>query len=480
MKDRTLIMQPGPSQPLLEAIAARLGTASVVCDMESKAAYESSSRHGRGSACAVVRPATTEELGWVVERLLEAGASFVVQGAGTGLVAGATPSAAGTQWVVTTQRLKQRLEIDVKNGTATVSAGYRLSELNREAAKHGLFFPIDLGADPTIGGMVATNTGGARLVRYGGVRENLLDVRAVLARRPACAVGGERALRKDNTGLSWSQLLCGTFGAFGIIAQATLKLHPLPNQAVTALLAVDSAADAIDLLVLLEGELGEFVSAFEGISSNALRAVLRHGVASPFSEAPPYSVLLEVASSLPASRGFDLEALLTDWLSTQLGNARLRDAVIGKPEQLWRIRHRISEAVQGLGRMVAFDVAAPRSRFGAFLEQAVQLAMRMVEGAEVYDFGHLGDGGVHLNVIVPAQTPAFTVNALRDEVYALTVREFDGSFSAEHGIGPYNQRWYAEYTEPAKLELAAALHDHFDASRRLGNVRLDNPIEGLQ
>lgn len=470
-------MQAPPLPTLADVLAKRLGTLGVIQDDDGKAPYEASARHGRGNACAVVRPTTTEELGWVVERLLEAEASFIVQGAGTGLVAGATPSAAGTQWIVSTQRLKERLEIDVTNRTATVSAGYRLSDLNQAAAEHGLFFPIDLGADPTIGGMVATNTGGARLVRYGGVRENLLDVRAVLTRSPANPVGGQRGLRKNNTGLSWSQLLCGTFGAFGIVADATLKLHPLPRQTATALVATDSAVDAIDLLVSLEGELGEFLSAFEGISRNALAAVLRHGVQSPFAEAPAYAVLLELTTTIPTRLGVDLETLLTDWLERHLAEERIKDAVLGKPEQLWRIRHSISEAVQGSGRMVAFDVAVPRSGFGDYRERAVQLVEKAIQGAVVYDFGHLGDGGIHLNVVVPAQASDASIGALRDAVYALTVNGFGGSFSAEHGIGPYNQRWYAKYTEPAKLELAAALHHHFDATRRLGSVRLDNPLQ---
>ena len=470
-------MQSPPLPSLADVLGKRLGLLGVIQDDEGKASYEASARHGRGCARAVVRPSTTEELGWVVERLLEAGVSFVVQGAATGLVAGATPSATGMQWVVSTVRLRERLEIDVKNRAATVSAGYRLSDLNQAAAEHGLFFPIDLGADPTIGGMVATNTGGARLVRYGGVRENLLDVSAVLTRRPLTPVGGHRGLRKNNTGLSWSQLLCGTFGAFGIVADATLKLHALPRQTATALVATDSVATAIDLLVSLEGELGEFLTAFEGISRNALCAVLRHGVQSPFTETPAYAVLVELTTTIPASQGLDLEPLVTDWLEKQLAEGRVGDAVIGKPEHLWRIRHSLSEAVQGLGRMVAFDVAVPRSGFAGFRESAVQLVEKVIPGALVYDFGHLGDGGVHLNVVVPDHASDASISDLRDSLYALTVNDFAGSFSAEHGIGPYNQRWYAEYTEPARLELAAVLHHHFDATRRLGNVRLDNALQ---
>lgn len=473
-QDSDSIMQPPSGAQLADVLGARLGSLGVIRDAEGTSPFECSSRHGRGRACGVVRPTTTEELRWVVERLLEADAAFVVQGAGTGLVAAATPSTAGTQWVVSTQRMKQHLAIDVKDRTATVSAGYRLSDINQAAAVHGLFFPIDLGADPTIGGMVATNTGGARLVRYGGVRENLLDVQAVLARRSVSIVGGQRALRKDNTGLGWTQLLCGTFGAFGIVTGATLKLHPLPRQTATALVATASPSAAIDLLVSLESELGELMSAFEGISRNALSAVLRHGVQSPFTPAPPYAALLELATAIPPGQGLDLDALLTTWLARHLEDGLVQDAVVGKPEQLWRIRHRISEAVQALGRMVAFDIAVPRSRFAAFRERAVRLVEDTLPGAVVCDFGHLGDGGVHLNVVVPADAGDTAIDALRDAVYALTMNEFDGSFSAEHGIGPYNQRWHAEYTEPAKLELAAALHHHFDAARRLGNVRLDH------
>ncbi|OOG58195.1 hypothetical protein B0E49_04570 [Polaromonas sp. C04] len=458
--------------PLVKLFTARLGELGVVWDAEGKARYESSARHGQGRACAVVRPTSSDELCWVVEHLLAAGTPFVVQGAGTGLVAGATPSPEGTQWVISTQRMKQALEIDVTNRTATVSAGYRLSDLNQAAAKHGLTFPIDLGADPTIGGMVATNTGGARLIRYGGVRENLLDLGAVLARKPAEIVGGQRALRKNNTGLSWAQLLCGTFGAFGIITDATLKLHQLPRQTATALIATDSASDAISLLGSLESELGEFVSAFEGISRNALCAVLDHGVQSPFPEVPIYAVLLELTTTIPSSYGFDLDAQLMRWLEHRLTDGLVKDAAVGKPEQLWQIRHSISEAVQHLGRMVAFDVAVPRSRFGDFRDRSIEVVRELAEGATVYDFGHLGDGGVHLNLIVPGDTSAEKVQALRDAIYALTVDEFHGSFSAEHGIGPYNYRWYRGHTELAKLDLSAALHRYFDPFDRLGNVRL--------
>lgn len=462
------------SLALLKAIQARLGPAGLLVLDEDKAAYEASARHGGGKARAVARPESADDLSWLVSELVGAGVSFVVQGAATGLVGAGTPTDVGDQWVVSTQRLKDTLEIDPVNRSARVSAGYRLSDLNRAAAEHGLTFPIDLGADPTIGGMVATNTGGARLIRYGGVRENLLAVRGVLANPPGLQVGSSRALRKNNTGLDWTQILTGTFGAFGIVTHATVKLHPVQSQTATALVAVKCPEAAIRLVCSLEATVGELVSAFEGISGNALRAVLAHtpGTRGPFDVTPEYAVLLEISSAVPRGAGLDVEDLLVAWLEARMNDMDIVDAVVDKPELIWRMRHAISESVQALGRLVAFDIAVSRSRFAEFRQHALEVIHKFIPGAQVCDFGHLGDGGLHLNTVVPEETEQDTIGALRDAIYELLVNQFEGSFSAEHGIGPYNQRYYERFTEPAMKSLADVLRGHFDPCGLSGNVQL--------
>lgn len=465
----------GPTAELVARLSDRLGSRYVITGQSEKRPYEAGARHGAGVASVVVLPATREDLAWVVKELVQAGVHFVPQGAVTGLVAAATPSKDGSQWIVSTQRLRDVLEIDVVNRSATIAAGYRLSDLNQAAAQHGLCFPIDLGADPSIGGMVATNTGGARLIRYGGVRENLLDVEAVLAAPAGQQVGGSCGLRKNNTGLSWPQLLCGTFGAFGVVSRATVKLHPVTQQVATALLSVDCVDSAMRLLCALESGCGEFVSAFEGISGDALRVVARHlddGL-QPFAEATEYAVLVELSSAIGRSRGLDLDALLVETLERQLDAGLVLDAIVGKPEQIWRIRHCMSEAVQSLGRMVAFDLAVSRSKFAPFRTRCIELVKSIVPDARICDFGHLGDGGVHLNMVVPDTMPDTELQRLRDTVYDTTVREFGGSFSAEHGVGPYNQRWYQRYLDHSTRDWARMLHGHFDPAGVIGNVRLD-------
>jgi FAD/FMN-containing dehydrogenase len=273
----------------IDAFRRRLGDQGVLTGAADKEPYERSARHEGGSALAVLRPGSEDELAWTVKTISDLELPVVVQGAATGLVRAATPTSDARQWVLSTQRVRDVLEVDPVNRCARVSAGFRLSDVNRVAAEHGLAFPIDLGADPTIGGMVATNTGGARLIRYGGVRENLMDVRAVLMQPSGERVGSDRALRKDNTGLSWAQLLCGTFGVFGVVSRATLKLHPVQKQSATALIALTDAHAAISLMCELERDFGEMVSACEGISGGALEAVALHqrNVPVPFNHSEP-------------------------------------------------------------------------------------------------------------------------------------------------------------------------------------------------
>jgi FAD/FMN-containing dehydrogenase len=324
--------------------------------------------------------------------------------------------------------------------------------------------------------MIATNTGGARLIRYGGVRENLLGVQGVLLHPPGAVVGQLHGLRKNNTGLDWGQLLCGSFGAFGLITHAVVKLHALPKQTATALLALPSAEAGVQLLASLEAELGDFVSAFEGISGPALQAVVGHlpGAQAPFAEPPPYAVLLELTAILGADQGLDLNALLLAWLERQMeAGAELLDAVVDKPEKLWRLRHGLSEAVQHLGRMLAFDLSVTRSQFALLRKRALAVIATRVPEARVCDFGHLGDGGMHLNFVVPRDTSEDCIAALREAIYDLTVREFAGSYSAEHGVGPSNAAFYRRYADAATRDWAAALHRHFDPAGQLGNVRLD-------
>ncbi len=461
----------------MDDLTALLGPGAVLTDPSELEKYENGWRYGKGRARIVARPSTTAEVSAFMTYCRDKGLRVIVQGANTGLVGASVPDAQGGMAVLSLERLNRRLEIDPTDRTVRVDGGVLLSALNEALAPHGLHFPVDLGADPQIGGMIATNTGGTRLLRYGDVRRNLLGVEVVLA--DGTVVDALSALRKNNTGLDFKQLFTGTTGLYGVVTGAVLQVAPLPRQRAVALVALAGGEAVLDLLRSLERDLFEVFTAYEVISGEAMAAVFRHQEAlrNPFDEVPPYTALVELASSLPEG-SLDLATLLEDALGAHMeahGEGVL-DARFGKPAEFWAIRHHVSESLRGEGKVLAFDIAVPRSGLPAFTEAVKAWLAETHPFMRVCDFGHWGDGGTHLNLVWrEADSPipyAELVPLVQRKVYDLAVLEHGGSYSAEHGVGPHNQRFHDLYTPPAVKAAGAALRAHFDPAGLLGITRL--------
>ncbi len=461
-------------------LRAMLGADAVLTEAEDLTRYESGWRYGKGKALLMVRPGTTEQVSEVMAYCHERSIRVMPQGANTGLVGASNPDASGDMLVLSLERLNKRLEIDPINRTAVVDGGVLLSTLNEALSAHGLMFPVDLGADPTIGGMIATNTGGTRLLKYGDVRHNLQGAEAVLA--DGTVVDVMNHLRKNNTGLDLKQLLVGTSGIYGVITGAVLQVVPVPRQYATALVGCVSGEAILALLQALERELADVFTAYEVISANALNPVFKHheGIRNPYgaTKPPAYTALVELSSTLPETAlhlADVLEERLGAFLESDTGEG-ITDVFMGKPEDFWAIRHHISESLRNEGKVLAFDISVPRSRMATFTEAAVALLAKDYPYVRCCDFGHWGDGGTHLNLVWnEAEAPRPTaqiVEELQSRVYELAVRGFDGSYSAEHGVGPHNQRFYDAYTpEPVKA-VNQALKLQLDPKGLLGTTRL--------
>ena len=461
---------------LREELEALLGADAVVWESADLARYETGWRYGAGRARVAVRPASAAQVADFLGLCGRHRLRVVAQGANTGLVGASVPDSGGAMAVLSLERLNHRLEIDPLDRTVVVDAGVTLGALNAALAPHGLHFPVDLGADPQVGGMVATNTGGARLLRYGDVRRNLLGLEVALA--DGTLVATLDALRKNNTGLDWKQLFTGTTGLFGVVTAAVLQVAPLPRQRAAALVAVAGGGPVLDLLRALEAGLSEVLTAFEAVSGNALEAVFRHqpGVRNPFGELPAYAVLVELASTLPEA-ALDLAALLEGALADHIEGAEgVLDVRFGRPGDFWAIRHAVSESLRQEGRVLAFDLAVPRSRLPEFTAAVTAWLHAAHPFVRVCDFGHWGDGGTHLNLVWrdsdSPRPPAELGRLIQDQVYRMTVEGFAGSFSAEHGIGPHNQHCFDAFTPAPVKAVGAALRAHFDPQGLLGTARL--------
>ncbi|MBL9076593.1 MAG: FAD-binding oxidoreductase [Planctomycetes bacterium] len=464
------------SDALVDALRRALGERGVLTSPEDRARFETGWRYGKGTARCIARPASTDEVATVLRLCDTHGARVVAQGANTGLVAASTPDAGGAMVVLSLERLNRTIDLDAHGRTVLVDGGVLLSQLNGALAPHGFWFPVDLGADPQIGGMVATNTGGTRLLKYGDVRHNLLGVEVVLGDGRVLTL--LNTLRKNNTGLDAKHLFVGTTGVFGVVTRAVLAVAPLPKQRATALVGCTGGSAVLELLRTLEQGLGDVLSAFEVMSRNAIEPVFAHqpNLRRPWPELPAYSVLVEAATTLDGE-DLDLAALLEKFLGAHLERAgdQVSDVLMARGDEFWQIRHHISESLRSEGKMLAFDVSVPRSRLPAFTDAVALLLQAEHPQVRLCDYGHWGDGGTHLNLVwreAQVADSAALVRTLQSRIYDLAVRDFAGSYSAEHGIGPHNQAFYDRYTDANVKALCRVLGGFCDPAGRLGTVRL--------
>lgn len=450
------------------ALTALLGGKGIVTGGSDVAAYQTGARYDQGHAALVLRPQTTEEVSAAVSYCVRNGITLIPQSGNTGLVSGSTPDETGTQAVLSLDRMTQRFDLDLDNRSLRADAGFRLSDVNQRLEKHGLFFPIDLGADPRLGGMLATNTGGSRFLKYGDVRRNTLGIKVVLADEEGTVLDLTSELRKNNTGVDWKQVFIGTSGAFGIITECVVNLEPLPKQVATAYLVPTSGAHVMPLLRAMEDRLGAYLSAFEGISKNSVTAALDHvpSLKNPFQggNVPDYVILAEISRTWEPREGEQsldavLEAVLAEIWETE--EAPLADAFVGPAHEMWSLRHALSEGVKHSGKLIAFDLSFRRGDIMAFCDRMKADMPQAFPEVTICDFGHIGDGGVHFNLVVPKDSASASdadfERRLRDWVLAIAVTDFNGSFSAEHAIGRKNQAYYDLYTQQKIKDMAQGL-----------------------
>ncbi len=457
------------SHVLLDSLRSIAGAMNVLVDGDLSAYELDWRKRSRGKALAVVRPASTSEVAAVVKACAAAGISIVTQGGNTGLVCGSVPDDSGQQVVLSLQRMNTVRSMDAANLTMTVDAGCILQNLQDTAEKAGFLFPLSLAAEGscTIGGNLATNAGGTQVVRYGNARDLCLGLEVVTAQGEIWH--GLSGLRKDNTGYDLRDLFVGSEGTLGIITAATLKLYPMPAARLTAWAAVPSMEHAVTLLGLVHKHLGAGLTGFEVMGQFALSLVAKHYPHQrvPLWQDAPYCVLLENSDHESESHA---RAQFESLLETAFANGCVLDAVVAEnlsqASQLWHVRESIPLAQAEEGLNIKHDVSIAVSRIPEFVATTDALLQAAIPGVRLVNFGHLGDGNLHYNVQAPADgdSKAFLrereadVNTL---VYD-SVARFEGSISAEHGVGSLKVDKLEHHKSPVALGMMRAIKQALD------------------
>ncbi len=454
-----------PRPETLAAIRAIVGEKGVF-EGEDKGPFLSEWRQRwPGEAALIVAPASSEDVSSVVKICHDANVAITPQGGNTGLVGGQIPY--GDEILLSLKRMRRIRDIEPLNNTMTVDAGVTLAEAQDAATEADRLFPMSIGSEGScqIGGVISTNAGGVHVVKYGNMRDLVLGLEAVLPNGEIW--NGLKRLRKDNTGYDLKQLLIGGEGTLGVVTGAVLKLFPRPVQTVTAFAGLKSAADAVALLSDAQSATSGAVSSFEFMSRRSVALVLKHipGVRDPMGSSHPWYVLMEFS----AGRAGDLRRVIEDLLAAAMENGRIEDAVIAtsdaQSEMLWRIRHSISEAINGEGLGARHDVSVATSDIPDFLQCADAAIEKIAPGARIVAFGHIGDGNVHYDVIGPEGAGEHALEDKRPEietaVYEIFDR-FDGSISAEHGIGRHRRETLAKRKSAVELEMMRAVKRALD------------------
>jgi FAD/FMN-containing dehydrogenase len=448
-----------PPAGLLDRLSATLGPRGLLTDPADLAPHLSDWRGlYRGAALCVARPADTAEVAAVVRACAEAGVPVIPQGGNTSMVGGATPDESGRGVVLSLSRLNRIRGLDPLDMTMTAEAGVVLKTAQEAAAAAGCLFPLSLGAEgtATIGGVLATNAGGNTTVRYGNARELMLGLEVVL---PDGAVwNGLRRLRKDNTGYALRHLFVGGEGTLGIITAAVLRVFPRPRDTALALCAVADEDAALALFRRIRDRDESALRAFEYMSGAGVALCAKHieGVTIPLETPSGHYVLVDLATPRPDA---GLRGMLESVLEDAFEAGEVTDAVVAESEaqaqKIWRIREEHPEAQKREGASVKNDVSVPVSKVPEMIRRCSAALVALIPGSRPVPFGHIGDGNIHMNLEQPEgmDPAAFLARShdIMDCVNAI-VRDLDGSFSAEHGIGRLKTDMMEEWRGGAELD----------------------------
>ncbi|WP_394426446.1 FAD-binding oxidoreductase [Vreelandella stevensii] len=390
-----------------------------------------------GAPCrakAIIRPRSTEQLSQVMAICYEAGQPVVTHGGMTGIVHGGVASP--EELVVSLELMNQIEEVDSVGATMQVQAGVTLQHVQEAAQAIDMQFPLDLGArgSCTIGGNIATNAGGIRVIRYGMMRQQVLGLEAVLS--DGTVVSSLNKMLKNNAGYDLKQLFIGSEGTLGVVTRAVLRLQPHMPSEQTALVAVPSFDALTQLLNLVSRELANSLSAFEALWHNHYQLMTTEsGKHAPLlADDSPFYAIIETLGVDEAQDAERFSQVLQRALEAEL----ITDAVLASSHaqrsQIWAIREDIEVLVRELKPMFSYDVSLPIPHMNAYVEELERrLHSQWPDVGRLVVFGHLGDGNLHIMITVRDDSPD-SRRQVEQLVYP-PLEAFGGSVSAEHGIG---------------------------------------------
>ena len=414
----------------------------------------------------VLRPKTVDEVSAILKLASETGTPIVPQGGNTGLVGGQTPDRSGRAVILSLGRMNAIRDVDPVGGTLVAEAGVLLQSIQKAADDVDRLFPLSLGSEGScqIGGNLSSNAGGTAVLAYGNTRELCLGLEVVLPTGEV--MHGLKRLRKDNTGYDLRDLFIGAEGTLGVITAAVMKLFPKPRGRSVAFIGTQSTEKA--LVLLSRAKAAGTLTGFELIARVGMEFATRHidGARDPLEAPHNWYVLAEFSSGRSDE---DANAAMEHFLTEALAAGEADDAVIAasghQADAFWHLRENLSWAQKPEGGSIKHDISVPVALIPPFLDEANRAVETLIPGVRFCTFGHMGDGNLHYNISQPVGADKAAFLARWHEVNSLVhdiVGNFDGSISAEHGIGQLKRGELSRFKDPVALDLMRRIKRAFD------------------
>ncbi|MDG2243030.1 MAG: FAD-binding oxidoreductase [Rhodospirillaceae bacterium] len=413
-----------------------------------------------GVPLCVVRPESTAQVSEIMKLCQEVGRPVVPQGGMTGLVGGGTPGNGDV--VLSLERMNAIEHIDPIGRTMIAEAGVVLETAQGLAEESGFVLPIDLGArgSATLGGLISTNAGGNRVIRYGMTRQSVLGLEVVLA--DGTVLTSMNRMLKNNAGYDLKQMFIGSEGTLGLVTRCVLRLQPKPLTTFTAFVGINDFKSVSEFLALLDNKLGGGLGAFEVMWSEYYNFVSDHcpSLKPPLSPDYTYYVVTDALGSDPEGDKDRFDAIL-EMAHTQ---GLIQDGVVAQSDkerdELWAIREGAGEGFRTIAPMFTYDVSMPITAMDEFAYRSMADIEKEFPNAITLILGHLGDGNLHAVVSVRDGSDAVH-RRVNDILYGI-IRELGGSVSAEHGIG-IEKRDYLDWSRTgAEVDVMRMLKQTLD------------------
>ena len=435
-----------------------------------------------GTTNSVLRPANTKEVSTIMKFAFDNEIPIVPQGGNTGLCGGATPDNSGNSIIISLEKMNTIRSINIEAQTITVDAGVILSKIHEKVEEKKMFFPLSLGAKGScmIGGNLSTNAGGVNVLKYGNSRELCLGLELVMPDGRIMNLLSE--LKKDNTGYDLKNLFIGAEGTLGIITAATLKLFPLPKMITTVFVEAKSISNSLKLLNNFKSEFPGCIESFE-LMPNSFWIVAKNNIENikmPLEKTPEMGVLIDISSYsdqdiLPNIEGkTKIVDKIENLLSKCFENNFITDATICQNQiqskALWSIREAGAESEKkeleksNLIKCLKHDISLPLESIEDFHMDAQNMIGNFLPNLRTIFFGHLGDGNLHYNIFGNGSKPdGFEGRSkeLTSNLYEI-VHKYEGSFSAEHGIGQLRKESLKKHKNSVAYSLMRSIKNQLD------------------